>query len=401
MSLPTVKSHHSAPILITLALVFLVLAAFPAGAGAVTERWTKTFDHDSSDYGNDVAVAPDGSVYIVGTIYNPTTYSDIWLRKYSPRGKKKWTRIWDGGGQDYDNGYGVSVAPDGSVYVAGTVGEGRASSDLLLLKYSAAGKFKWDRRKDYGGDETAYGVAATPDGGAVAVGRVFSGGGGPNIWVRKYSRKGKSKWTRIFNHASDGPDMGHGVAAGPDGSVYVAGTVYVDEQGYNAWLRKYSSRGRKKWTRTYNNDDMDDEDRGEGVAVGPDGSVYLVGSATLSGVGKNILVRKYSSGGKLRWTRTPDGPFSGEDQGRGVAVGPDGGVYVTGYVTVLNQAFNIWTRKYSPKGKEVWTRELDGGDLQNDQGHGVAASADGSVYVGGQVNQGTGGLDIWLRKYRE
>jgi len=102
---------------------------------------------------------------------------------------------------------------------------------------------------------------------------------------------------------------------------------------------------RVKWTKTYNGAD-NSSDNGNGVAVGPDGSVYVTGRTLVIGQAANIWVRKYSPKGKVKWTKTYNGADNSADQGRGVAVGPDGSIYVTGHTAVIDQETNIWVRKY-------------------------------------------------------
>ena len=57
--------------------------------------------------------------------------------------------------------------------------------------------------------------------------------------------------------------------------------------------RKYSPRGAVRWTKFYNNDEVDDYENGNGVAVGDDGSVYVVGDTRINLPYKDIWVRKY------------------------------------------------------------------------------------------------------------
>jgi hypothetical protein len=47
-----------------------------------------------------------------------------------------------------------------------------------------------------------------------------------------------------------------------------------------------------RWTRTYNGA-RDDYDRGSGVAVAADGSIYVTGSTQVTGQMYNLLLQKY------------------------------------------------------------------------------------------------------------
>jgi hypothetical protein len=89
------------------------------------------------------------------------------------------------------------------------------------------------------------------------------------------------------------------VARGPDGSLYVAG---IDRSSITAAasLRKYSASGRLRWTRTWVPFPQASAN-GLGVAVGSDGTVYLLGVVRGTCEGQGWFVRAYKPGGDLRW----------------------------------------------------------------------------------------------------
>jgi len=89
------------------------------------------------------------------------------------------------------------------------------------------------------------------------------------------------------------------VARGPDGSLYVAG---IDRSSITAAasLRKYSSSGRLRWTRTWVPSPQASAN-GLGVAVGSDGTVYLLGVVRGTCEGQGWFVRAFKPGGDLRW----------------------------------------------------------------------------------------------------
>jgi len=89
------------------------------------------------------------------------------------------------------------------------------------------------------------------------------------------------------------------VAHGPDGSLYVAG---IDRSSITAAasLRKYSPSGRLRWARTWVPSPQASAN-GLGVAVGSDGTVYLLGVVRGTCEGQGWFVRAYKPGGDLRW----------------------------------------------------------------------------------------------------
>jgi uncharacterized delta-60 repeat protein len=395
-------SPVSASILL-LAVFLLLSSAIPAGA--VTKKWTDTYNQpvaNASDTGSDVAVAPGGAVYVVGTYTHPTQEQNIWLRKYSSGGIVQWTEVYDnsipGGGMDF--GRDVAVAPDGTVYIVGYVESASDGMNIWIRQYAPDGTPGWTDTVD-GADhdhDRAYGIAVGPNGRLYVIGSTIVSGENTNIWLRKYTPAGSVKWTKIKNGPVNGADTGWAVAVSPNGrSVYAAGSIDVGMPGSNnIWIRKYSKKGKKKWTRTHDGPDSE-SDIPWSIAVAPDGMVYVAGHEDAPDEGGHIWVRKYTPGGTVVWTRTHSGD-SAEDRAHGVAVGSGGGVYVTGFKTIGGDS-RIWLRKYTSGGGVAWTKKYNQ-EAFYDNGQGVAVSPNGAIYVAGSVYVTGEGQNIWIRKYK-
>jgi hypothetical protein len=89
------------------------------------------------------------------------------------------------------------------------------------------------------------------------------------------------------------------VARAPDGSLYVAG---IDRSSITAAasLRKYKPNGELRWRREWV-PSAQDSANGLGVAVGSDGTVYLLGVVRAQCEGQGWFVRAYKPDGTLRW----------------------------------------------------------------------------------------------------
>ena len=195
-------------------------------------------------------------------------------------------------------------------------------------------------------------------------------------------------WTRTYVRQTPGDAEGLGVAVGPDGSVSVTGRAYVEGQGFDLVLRKYSASGGLLWARRLDGP-AHGHDRGASVAVGADGSVYFAGDTGIAGHGQDLLLRKYSAAGGFLWARTYGGAPNEDDAASGVAIGPDGSVYVTGHTPGAGQRPDLLLQKYSAAGNHLWTRTYNGVTNGADRGESVAVGRDGSVYV-------TGVTDEWV-----
>ena len=97
-------------------------------------QWQKTLGGSRDDEGYSVAVAPDGSVYVCGRTTSAGAGGwDLLLAKFSSTGTVQWQKTLCSSYNDY--GQSVAVASDGSVYVCErTESAGAGGWDLLLAK---------------------------------------------------------------------------------------------------------------------------------------------------------------------------------------------------------------------------------------------------------------------------
>jgi len=132
--------------------------------------WQKILDEAA---GNAVAVGPDGNVSAAGTTPRPdsTGNFDIVALKITSGGSLVWQRTYTAGDVAHPRG-GMTVASDGSVYLAGaiqTVKSSRPDIAALIVKLNANGDLLFDKQFAGRGGETATGVAVAPDDGTVYV----------------------------------------------------------------------------------------------------------------------------------------------------------------------------------------------------------------------------------------
>jgi WD40 repeat protein len=146
-------------------------------------------------------------------------------------GVQLWTARYDGPANSYDYAYSVAASLDGSkVFVTGpSFGGTDTSCDYATIAYDAAtGGVLWTvRYNGPGGFDSAYVVAASPDGSRVFVtGQSFggTGTGGDYATIAYDAATGAELWTARYNGPSNGEDYAYAVAASPDGSkVFVTG----------------------------------------------------------------------------------------------------------------------------------------------------------------------------------
>ena len=173
--------------------------------------------------GNAVSVGPDGSVYAAGTTPRPGLIGnfDVVVLKITSDGSLVWQRTY-ASGEVVDPRGGMTVAPDGSTYIAGaiqTVKANRADIAALIVKLSTNGDLLFDKQFDGRGGETATGVAIAPDDGTVYVAGTTTtfGAGSQDAFVLHLVPTGK-KLLDAVTWGGTGFEEGSGVGV-------IAGTV--------------------------------------------------------------------------------------------------------------------------------------------------------------------------------
>jgi ELWxxDGT repeat protein len=156
-------------------------------------------------------------------------------------------------------------------------------------------------------------------------------------------------------------------------------------------------------------------DSGQSIALDAAGNIYVTGSFqgtadfdpgvgvyNLTSAGQtDIFIAKYSNGGELCWARRIGA--GNNDVGNGIAIGSDGGVYVTGsfYGTVdfdpgpgiynlTSAGYDAFVLKLDSAGKFVWAGRMGG--TGDDVARGIAIAPDGCVYTTGSFS-GTADFD--------
>lgn len=103
-------------------------------------------------------------------------------------------------------------------------------------------------------------------------------------------------------------------------------------------------------------------------------------------------------GGQEVWTRTYTSPGYFEDRTYSVAIDRHGDFAVIGHVSVDGQGFNVWVRKYTGDGDEVWTWVRDGGANLPEEGWSIIPVESDEFIVAGNLTLPTTGNDAWVAR---
>jgi hypothetical protein len=147
------------------------------------------------------------------------------------------------------------------------------------------------------------------------------------------------------------------------------------------------------------------------VAADAAGNVIVVGSVETTAHARDWLVAKWSRGGKLLWKRQLDGTAHGQDGAKDVAVAADGSIVVVGTLDNAGTNDDGLIVRYSPRGKVLWKRLVDGAEHSSDALLAVALDKAGYAYAAGYdyatarandallIRYGPKGHKMWTRRW--
>ncbi len=382
--------------------------------------WTRTFGGNDSDTGYGIDITYDSGFIIVGNTWSfGIGGSDIYLIRTDSNGDTLWTRTLGGLENDYGycvrqtdddgyiiTGYTVTLSPmvlyliliktdaegdtlwhytdvggtvgasveqttdSGFIVAGGTTEFSQDDNDVYLLKMNANGDTTWKKAYGGNGDDCAYDVEQTNDGGYIVVGGIWNGGNGRgDIYLIKTDSNGDSIWTRFYGGIDD--ENGYSVTQTQDGGYIITGRTQSFGAGHDdVYIIKTDSYGDTVWTKILGGPEGD---KGRCVQQTFDGGYIIVGDSKPPGspyadawlirLAAEAGVENHPSTQPLKFTLHP--PYPNPFNQRTVARFE---LRVASYVNL--EVYDVWGRVvenlvsgyYIPGAHRVW---FDGGDLSS------------------------------------
>jgi hypothetical protein len=219
--------------------------------------WARSADARGVDYGRAVGCDAGGNVYACGVFNSDSIsfgalmlrrkgFNDIFLVKYDATGNAVWARsaasidnesvhsiVVDGNGNPIITGsfYGNSLKMENAILY----NHGYGPSDLFVVKYDPAGQVQWARSAGGSEYDDAISSSTDKDGNVYVSGRFNSysmsfgkfylqNAPGFHLFLVKYNASGNVLWaTSTSGSAFGSREVTHGIRAGQDGNVYLAG----------------------------------------------------------------------------------------------------------------------------------------------------------------------------------
>lgn len=245
-----------------------------------------------------------GIAYFGTTKISSIGYTDIFIAKYDAAGNLVWVKT--GGGPYQDMAYGISTDITGNCYVTGFFtgnanfsgttlwSSGYFDTDVFVLKYNPSGILVWAKRSGGTGNDFGYGISVAKNG-QIYVAGTFKGTKsfgdniltritGSNGFISQFDVNGKLSWTKGTNGSelNEFTKVSTDVAGNCYVSGYISGEVSIGSLslkgiGKDACVAKFDSKGVLMWALQGGGENDD-----EAMCVSSDasGNCYIVGEFT-------------------------------------------------------------------------------------------------------------------------
>jgi hypothetical protein len=197
---------------------------------SVTQRWAVQYNGPASKYDEARALTVDaqGNVYVAGYSLTSTPGNfDYSIVKYDSTGAQRWSKNYNGTGNDSDKATAIKLDAVSNVYVTGkSVGPGSNAEDILTIKYDKSGNLKWTAR--YNGSSNNYdeGRAIAVDGNrnVYVTGCSYTTGSSNDYITLKYDSTGVQQWVTKFNGTGNNADLAAAILLDNIGNVFITGS---------------------------------------------------------------------------------------------------------------------------------------------------------------------------------
>jgi len=368
-----------------------VFPSAPSVDRTSTIAFAKTFGGSSWDWAYSVQQTSDGGYIVAGwTGSFGAGSSDIFLLKIDASGNLQWAKTF--GGSNGDVAHSVQQTSDGGYIVAGYTDSFGAGGDVFLLKTDASGNLQWAKTFGGMGDDYAWSVQQTSDGGYIMAGVTSSfGAGWDNVFLLKTDALGNLQWAKTFGGSDF--DFAYSVQQTSDGGYIVAGRTYSFGAGGDVFLLKTDASGNLQWAKTFGGDTTD---YARSVQQTSDGGYIVAGYTRSFGAGyRDVFLLKTDASGNLQWYRTFGGSYG--DAASSVQQTSDGGYIVAGGTDSFGADGEVFLLKTDASGNLQWARTFRGSYVG--YAYSVQQTSDGGYIVAGWAFfVGAESTDVFLLK---
>ncbi len=253
-------------------------------------------------YGSGIAVDPGGNVVVVGSYYQGSATSDLFVARFDPGGVLLWVEA--AGGPENDQGTKVATDSEGKIFITGSFtdsawfGEeilyGNESIEMFVAKYDANGFLEWAQAA-VSDEALGTDIAVDAAGNCVVTGyfefaatfgtETLYSDGYFDFFLTKFDPDGEVIWAT--NSETNDAIAASGIALGAEGNIYVTGsfvgdvtlgrTTLSNDYIFDLFVAAYDETGNPLFFRGAG---TEGELTSSAIAVDPGGSLIVAGQLT-------------------------------------------------------------------------------------------------------------------------
>ena len=203
--------------------------------GFATTAWTKTISENEWNESKSIAVANDGSIYILGNSKGDLNgqetngKQDVYVTKLDSNGDHLWTELI--GSNKYDEAKAITIGnKDGKIYITGNTKGNinnqtkKGGKDAFITKLNTDGGHIWTKAIATKKDDEAFSIVSDKNG-SIYVSGLTEGNLNGNInngeedaFITKFNKQGDLIWTTTIGGI--GSESSTSLAIADDGSIY-------------------------------------------------------------------------------------------------------------------------------------------------------------------------------------
>jgi hypothetical protein len=359
----------------------------------MAQTWQHTYGDNTNHFGSGVQQTIDGGHIVCGSKESGNGNTDVYLLKTDASGVEQWSNTFGGSGNDY--AYYIEQTTDGGYIMCGVTSSfGNGLDDIYLIKTDGNGVESWSQTFGGSNNDKGCSVQQTTDGGYIICGFTSSFGNGlDDTYLIKTNANGIESWSQTFGGSNY--DQGWSVQQTTDGGYIVSGLSMSFGLGNIAvYLIKTDASGVEQWNQTYGGSASD---LSICVQQTIDGGYIIAGQTNSFGAaGDNMYLIKTDVNGVEEWEKT----FGGDNRDVSMSVQQtiDSGYILCGSTkSIGNGNYDVYLIKTDENGIESWSQTFGGNE--DDGGWFVQQTTDGGYIICGDTESfGGGESDLYLIK---
>lgn len=311
--------------------------------------------------------------------------NDFFLLKLNPLGVTEWLKTYGSNGNE--SAYDIRQTYDGGYIISGTTYGFGVGAEFYVVKTDSNGDTLWTRAYGSTNDETGFSVEQTLDSGFIFCGQTQISLYNKDIFFYKTDKSGNLQWSKTFGGIND--DVSYSIKKTKDNNFIIIGATMSfgpELVGENLLLIKINNNGDTLWSKVYN---CYQNQSGINLIETSDGGLILVSTIWGFGAGaQDIFILKTNSTGEVIWAKTYGTLF--DEYSSSILQTSDGGYIFTGSSDSTGPGIDIYTVRLNSFGDTLWTRVYSR-STQVDWGTAIEQTADGGFIIFASSSNWSGG----------